>query len=176
MSCCGGCGDTAIHQGVITFQGKPMTLEGTINRVGLEAPDFTALKNDLTPARLSDYRGRKVLISVVPSLDTVACDMQTRRFNIEASQLPNVQPLTISMDLPFAQARWCGAAGVSNLVTLSDHRTADFGLKYGLLIRELRLLTRAVLIVDENGKLIHQEIVPEVSDPADLDKALAAAK
>ena len=174
MSCCNGCCDTTIHQGVITFQGNPMTLEGTINRIGLEAPDFTALKNDLTPARLSDYLGKRVLISVVPSLDTGVCDMQTRRFNTEASKLANVQILTISMDLPFAQARWCGAAGVRNLLTLSDHKAADFGFKYGLLIKELRLLTRAVLVVDEKGKLIYQEIVSEVADHPDYDKALAA--
>ncbi len=173
MSC--AC-DSGEHKGMITFQGNPMTLVGTINRIGMPAPDFTVVKNDLTPAKLSDYLGKKVLISVVPSLDTGVCDLQTKRFNTEASNLPNVQILTISMDLPFAQARWCGAAGVKNLVTLSDYRDADFGLKYGLLIKELRLLTRAVLAVDETGKLIYQEIVPEVTNHPNYEAALAAVK
>ena len=150
MSCCGGCGDTTLHQGVITFQGKPMPLEGTINRIGLEAPDFTVVGNDLAPAKLSDFKCKKVLISVVPSLDTGVCDMQTRRFNTEASKLPGVQVLTISMDLPLAPARWFGAAGVSNLAPVCEHRCADFGLRYGLLTRELCPLTRARLAASVN--------------------------
>ena len=173
MACC-DCGKE--HPGIITFQGAPMTLVGAMNEVGKPAPDFTVLKNDMTPGKLSDFKGRKVLISVVPSLDTGVCDMQTRRFNDEASKLPNLQILTISMDLPFAQARWCGAAGVKNLLTMSDYKDADFGLKYGLLIKELRLLTRAVLVVDEKGALVYQEIVPEVTNHPDYDKALAAVK
>lgn len=168
--------DSNEHHGVVTFGGAPMTLVGTLNRIGLEAPDFTALKNDLTPASLHDYRGKKVLISVVPSLDTEVCDLQTRRFNQEAANLPNVHVLTISMDLPFAQARWCGAVGIDKVETLSDHRDADFGNKYGLLIKELRLLTRAVLAVDENGKLIHQQIVPEITTQPDYEAALAAVR
>lgn len=173
MSCC--CNGNE-HAGVITFQGNPMTLLGTINVIGDKAPDFTVAKNDLSPGKPSDYRGKKVLISVVPSLDTGVCDLQTKRFNSEASKLPNVQILTISMDLPFAQARWCGAAGVQNLVTMSDYKDADFGMKYGLLIKELRLLTRAVLVVDEAGILRYQEIVPEVTNHPNYDAALAAVK
>lgn len=173
MSCC--CNGNE-HTGVITFQGNPMTLVGTINLIGAKAPDFTAAKNDLSPGKLSDYLGKKVLISAVPSLDTGVCDLQTRRFNSEAAKLSNVQVLTLSMDLPFAQARWCGAAGVSNLVTMSDYKEADFGIKYGLLIKELRLLARAVLVVDETGVLRYQEIVPEVTNHPDYDAALAAVR
>jgi thiol peroxidase len=173
MSCC-DCG--AENTGVITFQGNPMTLLGTIRKVGDEAPDFTVIKNDLTPGGLSDYRGRKVLIASVPSLDTGVCDLETKRFNKEASSVPGVQIITVSMDLPFAQARWCGAAGVNNLLTMSDYMEADFGLKYGLLIKELRLLTRAVVVVDESGKIAYQEIVPEVTNQPDYEAALRAVK
>lgn len=173
MSCCNQNNE---NKGIITFQGTPMTLLGTINAVGSAAPDFTVSKNDLSPGRLSDYKGKKVLISVVPSLDTGVCDMQTRRFNEDASKLPNTQILTVSMDLPFAQARWCGAAGVKNLLTMSDYKEADFGLKYGLLIKELRLLTRAVIVVNPDGVIAYQEIVPEVTNHPNYDAALAAAK
>lgn len=173
MNC--SCGNNE-HQGIITFKGTPMTLVGNINQVGKQAPDFTVVKNDLTPGKLSDYAGKTVLISVVPSLDTGVCDLQTKRFNQAASSLPNVQILTISMDLPFAQARWCGAAGVTNLLTMSDYKDADFGLKYGLLIKELHLLSRAVLAVDEKGTLIYQQIVPEVASHPDYDAALAAVQ
>lgn len=164
------------NKGVIKFKGNDMTLLGDIRKVGEKAPDFKVLKNDLSPASLSSFAGKTVLISVVPSLDTGVCDMQTRRFNEEASKLPNVQILTISMDLPFAQGRWCGAAGVKNLLTLSDHYEADFGLKYGLVIKELRLLTRAVIVVDPSGKIKYSEIVPEVTSHPNYEAALAAAK
>lgn len=173
MSCC-DCGKE--NPGIITFQGNAMTLMGTINKVGEAAPDFVVVKNDLTPGRLSDFKGKKVLISVVPSLDTGVCDLQTRRFNEEASKHPNIQILTISMDLPFAQARWCGAAGVDKLITMSDYKDADFGMKYGFLVKELRLLTRAVVVVDESGKIVYQEIVPEVTDQPNYDAALAAIR
>lgn len=175
MSCgCGcGCGGSA---GRVTFKGTPMTLLGEAQHVGSLAPDFSVVKNDLSEAKLSDFRGKKVLISVVPSLDTGVCDLQTRRFNEAAAGLPNVQILTISMDLPFAQGRWCGQAGVKNLLTLSDHRDADFGLRYGLLIKELRLLTRAILVVDEKGTIIYQEIVPEIANHPNYEAALAAVK
>lgn len=172
----GCCDDVRENTGVITFKNTPMTLLGTINRVSDQAPDFTVVKNDMTPGKLSDYKGRKVLISSVPSLDTGVCDLQTRRFNTEASNLPNVQILTISMDLPFAQARWCGATGVKSLITMSDYRDADFGVKYGLLIKELRLLARAVIVVDEKGAIAYQEIVPEVTNHPDYDAALAAVR
>lgn len=172
MSCC----DAKENPGIITFQGVPMTLLGTIRSVGDQAPDFTAAKNDLSPGTLSEFKGKKVLLSVVPSLDTGVCDLQTKRFNVAASDLPNVQILTISMDLPFAQARWCGAAGVKNLLTMSDYKDADFGLRYGLLIKELRLLTRAVIAIDANGVITYREIVPEVTNHPDYDAALAAVR
>lgn len=164
-------------KGLITFKGSPLTLLGQPARVGQKAPDFQALANDLTPVKLSSFLGKTVLISSVPSLDTGICDLQTRRFNQEAANLSDdVVILTISMDLPFAQSRWCGAAGVNRLKTLSDHRDADFGLKYGLLIKELRLLARAVLIVDKQGVLRYIQIVPEIATEPDYAAALKALK
>ena len=162
---------------VITFKGNPMTLQGHPVKQGDAAPDFTVLANDLSPRSLGDYKGRTLLISVVPSLDTGVCDMQTRRFNQEAEKLgQDVRILTISCDLPFAQARWCGAAGVEALETLSDYRDLSFGLAYGLVIKELRLLARAVLVVDKGGRIAYLQIVPEVSQAPDFDAALAAVK
>lgn len=172
----GCCNDAKENSGIVTFKDNPVTLVGDIRKVGDAAPDFTVTKNDMTPGKLSDFKGKKVLISVVPSLDTGVCDLQTKRFNSEASKLDNVQILTISMDLPFAQGRWCGAAGVKDLITLSDYKDADFGLKYGLLIKELRLLARAVILVDEKGVIAYQQIVPEVTNHPDYEAALAATK
>lgn len=160
--------------GVITFGGNPMTLLGPELKVGQKAPDFKVLANDLTEVTLADSAGKVRLISVVPSLDTGICDRQTRRFNEEATKFPSVEVLTISMDLPFAQARWCGAAGVDRVQTLSDHREASFGLAYGLLIKELRLLTRAVIIVDAEDVVRYVQIVPEVRTEPDFDEALKA--
>ena len=153
-----------------------MTLLGTPVQAGDMAPDFTALANDLSPRTLQDYRGRTLIISTVPSLDTGVCDMQTRRFNAEAATLgENVRILTVSCDLPFAQARWCGAAGVSVVETLSDHRDLSFGLAYGLVLKELRLLTRAVLVVNPVGRITWMQMVPEIKMAVDFDAALAAA-
>lgn len=161
--------------GVITFKGGPLTLVGNEAVVGQEAADFEVLGNDLTPVKLSSFRGKVCVISSVPSLDTHVCDVQTRRFNEEAGRLGNdVVVLTISMDLPFAQGRWCGAAGVDNVVTLSDHRNGAFGEAFGLLIKELRLLARAVYVIDEEGVIIYSQVVPEVTDEPDYDAALAA--
>ena len=163
--------------GLITMKGNPLTLTGQEVQIGQKAPDFTALDNDLKPVKLSSFAGKVVIISSVPSLDTPVCDLQTRRFNSEAAALgPEVAILTVSMDLPFAQKRWCGAAGVESLTTLSDHREAAFGLAYGLLIKELRLLARAVLVVDQKGVLSYQQLVPEVTQEPDYDAAIAAAK
>lgn len=161
------------HAGAVTFKGNPLTLVGTPVAVGQKAPDFTAVRSDLTPAKLSDWQGQTILISSVPSLDTSVCDMQTRRFN-EGAQKLGVKLLTLSMDLPFAQARWCGAAGIDTVVTLSDHRDADFGLKYGLLIKELRLLARAVFVVGADGTVKYMELVKEMTTPPNFDAALAA--
>src|SRR5699024_4902633 len=160
----------------VTFNNDPVTLLGTEVKVGDQAPDFTALANDLSEKTLSDYKGKVKIISVVPSVDTGLCSNQTKRFNEEADKLDNVQILTVSMDLPFAQGRWCSAEGVKNIELLSDHRDADFGEKYGTLIKELRLETRAVFVVDENDKVVHAEYVPEVTNYPDFDAALQAAK
>ena len=135
------------RKGIITFKGNPMTLLGTPMEKGQKAPDFKLLANDLSPRSLKDYAGKVLIFSVVPSLDTGVCDLQTRRFNSEASALGDkVRILTVSCDLPFAQARWCGLAGVDQLETLSDHFDLSFGLAYGVVIKELRLLTRSPLL------------------------------
>ena len=160
----------------ITFDGAPLTLEGTPQIVGSIAPDFTVLDKNLHPKSLKDFKEKVIIISVVPSLDTPVCDAQTRRFNEEAAKLPNVKILTISADLPFAQARWCGAAGITANETLSDHLNTNFGLAYGLLIKELRLLARAVLVLNSERRIIYQEVVPEMTNPVNFDAALAAAK
>jgi thiol peroxidase len=152
-----------------------LTLLGPELSAGDAAPDAILLANDLSDVSLSDCRGKVCLISVVPSLDTGVCDAQTRRFNEAAAELgKNVAILTISMDLPFAQARWCGAAGVDQVVTLSDHRLASFGEAYGVLIKELRLLTRAIFVVDTEGVVRYVEVVGEVTDHPNYDAALAA--
>lgn len=162
---------------IITFKGNPMTLLGEPAKVGQKAPDFTVLANDLSPRSLENYKGNKLLLSVVPSLDTGVCDMQTRRFNNEVAGVgEHVRMLTISCDLPFAQARWCGAAGMEQLETLSDYRDLSFGLAYGLVIKELRLLTRACLVVDTKGMLTYAEIVPEVTSEVNYEAALKAVK
>ena len=165
------------RKGVITFKGNPLTILGPELKVGDAVPDATLLANDLSPVKLSSYKGKICVISVVPSLDTPVCDMQTRKFNEQAGSLgDNVAILTMSMDLPFAQARWCGAAGVDKVVTLSDHRDAAFGEAFGVLIKELRLLARAVLVVDQNGTVQYVQLVKEVTEEPDYDAALEAVK
>ena len=160
----------------ITFHGNPLTLVGNQLKLGDAAPDFEVLANDLSPVKLSDFEGKVCVISVVPSLDTPVCDIQTRRFNEEAAALgDDVVILTVSMDLPFAQQRWCGAAGIEKLQTLSDHRNAEFGMAFGMLIEELRLLGRAVFIVDANGVIRYKQIVDELTDEPDYDAAIKAA-
>jgi thioredoxin-dependent peroxiredoxin len=163
--------------GLVTMRGNPLTLIGNEVKVGDKAPNFTVLDTDLKPVEFSSYRGKVCIISSVPSLDTPVCDASTRRFNKEAASLaPDVAILTISMDLPFAQARWRGAAGIKVVQTLSDHRDASFGTAYGLLIKELRLLARAVFVVDREGKVEYVEIVNEIAELPDFDAALAAVK
>jgi thiol peroxidase len=163
--------------GQITMKGNPLTLLGKAPKVGDPAPDFEALDNNLSPVRLSSFKGKTCILSSVPSLDTPVCDMETRRFNQEAGGLgPEVQILTISMDLPFAQKRWCGAAGVDKVMTLSDHRDAAFGMAYGVLIKELRLLARAVFVVDAKGILRYSQLVKELSQEPDYNAVLAAVK
>jgi len=165
------------RQNAITFKGGPLTLVGPEPTVGQPAPDFTAAANDLSPYTLSDDKGKVVVISAVPSLDTPVCDTQTRKFNETAGSLgDDVVIVTVSMDLPFAQARWCGAAGVERVKTVSDYKNADFGNKYGLLIKELHLLARAVLVVDQQGTVQYYQLVPEVTEEPDYDAAIAAVK
>jgi thiol peroxidase len=165
------------RSGVITFKGNPLTLLGAELKVGDSSPDVAVLGNDLNPVQLSSYKGKVCVLSVVPSLDTPVCDMQTRKFNEEAGNLSdNVAILTISMDLPFAQARWCGAAGVDKVVTLSDHRDAAFGEAYGLLIKELRLLARAVFVIDQEGSIQYIQLVKEVTEEPDYNAAIEAVK
>ncbi len=165
------------NQRTITMNGNPLALAGDSVQVGKAIPDATLLDNDLQPVNLSDYRGKTVILSSVPSLDTPVCDMQTRRFNTEAAGLgEEIVILTISMDLPFAQKRWCAAAGVERVITLSDHRTAQFGLRFGLLIDDLRLLARAVMAVDAEGILRYHQLVSEVTHEPDYAAALEAAR
>jgi thiol peroxidase len=162
---------------VVTMKGNPLTLTGNPVKVGDSAPDFEVLANDLTPVKLSSFAGKVCLITSVPSLDTSVCDIQTKTFNKKAETLSdNIVILTISMDLPFAQKRWCGAAGVENLQTLSDHRKADFGKAFGVLIEELRLLARAVFIVDSKGVIQYIQIVDELTNEPNYDEAIEALK
>ena len=163
--------------GIVTFMGNPLTLVGPEVKKGDKAPDFTLLDNDLNPVALKDFVGKVVIISAVPSLDTPVCDMETRRFNQEASSLGDeVVILTVSMDLPFAQKRWCGNAGVDRVQTLSDHKDASFGTGYGVLIEELRLLARCVFVVDREGVVAGVHLVNEVTDEPDYDAVLEMAK
>lgn len=165
------------RKGIITFKSNPFTLLGTPVNTGDKAPDFTVTANDLSPRTLADYKGKVCIISVVPSLDTGVCDLQTKRFNTEASALgDHIRILTISCDLPFAQARWCGATGTTNLETLSDYKDVSFGMNYGVLIKELRLLTRAIFVIDSAGTVTYTEIVPEVTSAVNFDAALNAAR
>lgn len=161
----------------ITFKGGAVTLQGNEVHVGDTAPNFTVLANNLSPVTLEDSKGLVRIISVVPSVDTGVCDAQTRRFNEEAANLgDNVKILTVSVDLPFAQGRWCGAAGIDKVQTVSDHRDLSFGLAYGVVIKELRLLARAVFVIDQNDKVTYVEYVPEVTTHPNYEAAVAAAK
>lgn len=161
--------------GAVTFGGKPLTLLGDQVKEGDRAPDFTVIGKDLGTVHFSSFQGKVCVVSSVPSLDTPVCAVMTKRFNDEAIRMdPDVQLLTISMDLPFAQARWRGEAGVTRVQTFSDHRDASFGTAYGVLIKELRLLARAVFVVDRQGQIRHAQIVKEIADEPDYDVALEA--
>ncbi len=165
------------RQNAITFAGNPLTLAGSEIKVGQQAPDFQVIANDLSSVSLKDFEGKVKVFSIVPSLDTGVCDAQTRWFNQFATSLSNdVVVLTVSMDLPFAQKRFCGAAGIENVITLSDYRYASFGEAYGVLIDELRLLTRAIVIADKDNVVRYVEIVPEVTTPPNYEKAEEALK
>ena len=159
------------------MHGNPLTLLGNEIKEGDIAPDATLLDNNLTPVNISSYKEKVCVISSVPSLDTPVCDLETRRFNQEAEGLgEDVVILTISMDLPFAQKRWCGAAGVERVITLSDHRYASFGEAYGMLIKELRLLARAVHVIDREGVIQYIQIVNEMSEEPDYSEVIEAIK
>lgn len=163
--------------GVATIKGNPLTLIGPELKVGDKAPDATINVNLVEQAQLSKYDGKVKLISVVPSLDTGVCDAQTRRFNEEAAGLgDDVTILTISMDLPPAQARWCGAAGIDKVIVVSDHNQADFGEKYGVLVKELRLDMRAVFVIDKSNTIQYVEVLKELTEHPNYELALAAVK
>ena len=157
----------------VTFKNNPVTLLGQQVNEGETAPNFTVLDNGLNQVTLDNYKGKKKLISVVPSIDTGACDQQTRKFNEEASQEDGVV-LTISVDLPFAQKRWCASNGLDNVITLSDHKDLSFGKNFGVVMEELRLLARSVFVLNENNKVVYKEIVSEGTNFPDFDAALEA--
>lgn len=160
----------------IKFAGNYVTILGEALKIGDIAPNFKALKNDLSVFNLSDLDGKIKIISVVPSVDTGVCALQTIRFNKEASNLSDVSIVTISADLPFALGRFCGANGIDNSITLSDHKDLDFGTKYGFVVEELRLLTRGIIILDKNNIIKHIEYVPEITEHPDYEKALEIVK
>lgn len=161
----------------VTFKNNQITLIGNEVKVGDKAPNFTVLANDLSPVTLQDSTGKVRLISVVPSIDTGVCDAQTRKFNEAAAELgDNVVILTVSVDLPFAQKRWCGANGIEAVQTVSDHRDLSFGEAYGVAIQELRLLARAVFVVDAQDNVTYVEYVSEATNHPNYDAALEAVK
>jgi thiol peroxidase len=163
--------------GIVTMKGRGLTLLGDEVKEGRKAPDFEVVANDLSTVKFSSFRGRVCIISSVPSLDTSVCDKMTRKFNEEASALPgDVAVITISMDLPFAQKRWCGAANIDKVQTFSDHRSASFGTAFGVLIKELRLLARAVFVVDKDGTIKYIQLVNEVANEPDYQAVLDAVK
>ena len=168
---------TAERSEVVTFKGNALTLIGPEIRIGDKAPEFQILGQDLSAVKLSDAKGKALVISAVPSLDTPVCDAQTRRFNEEASRLPSgIEIWTISMDLPFAQRRWCGAAGIERVKVFSDHRDASFGQAYGALVKELRLLARSIFVIDRQGTVRHVEYVREMTTHPNYEAALSAVR
>jgi len=168
---------TTERSGAVTMKGEPLTLVGQPLEVGQKAPDFELVGTDMTPKRLQDFSGKVKILEMVPSLDTSVCDTETRKFNEKAAALDeNVVILTISMDLPMAQQRWCGAAGVDRVVCLSDYKDHQFGQDYGVRIKELGLLARTVIVLDQNEMIRYMELVPEVAEEPDYDAALNAAK
>ena len=159
-----------------TLQGKPLDLAGPELKAGDTAPDFTAVDSGLKPYTLADTGGNVRIFSVIPSLDTPVCDAQTKRFNEEAASLEGVDILTFSMDLPFAQKRWCGAFGIDKVKMVSDHKEGSFGTAYGTLITPLRIHSRAIFVVGKDNKVVHAEYVPEVANHPNYEAALAAVK
>lgn len=166
---------TVERPGAITFRGRAVTLLGPEVTIGAPAPDFTVIANDMSPVTLASTAGTTRVIASAPSLDTPVCDQQTRRFNEEAARIGGVTVLTISVDLPFAQARWCGAAGIESARTASDHRDLSFGLAYGVVVKEMRMLTRAVFVVDSADRVVYAEYAPEATQHLDYALAVKAA-
>jgi thiol peroxidase len=162
--------------GATTLKGNPLTLVGPELKAGDKAPDFSLTDNSLKTVTLGDTGSHVRIISVVPSLDTPVCDAQTKRFNEEAAKLSGVDIITVSMDLPFAQKRWCGQFGVDQVKMLSDHKDGSFGSNYGTLIKELRIESRAIFVLDQQNRIKHVEYVKEVADFPNYDAALAAAR
>lgn len=162
--------------GATTLQGKPLTVLGPELKSGDKAPDFDVVDDGLKPASLASTGKTVRIFSVIPSLDTPVCDLQTKRFNEEAASLPEVEIYTVSMDLPFAQKRWCSAFGIDNVKMLSDHRTGSFGMNYGTLIKDLRIESRAIFVLDKDGVVRHAEYVKEVADHPNYEAALSKAK
>lgn len=165
------------NKGMVAFANAPVTLLGEVIKVGDTAPDFTAVDHTSKPVSLSDFKGKTVILSVFPSVDTKVCAAQTRRFNKDASDLSeNTVVLTLSKDLPFALGRFCAAEGIDRIHTLSDYMHSDFGLKYGFLMKENMLLARGVVVVDPKGKVVYVEYVKDVTSEPDYESALKAAK
>ncbi|MDX2494231.1 MAG: thiol peroxidase [Desulfuromusa sp.] len=165
------------REAAVLFKGNPATLLGSEVKVGDTAPDFRVVDNGLQPITLASAAGKIRLIAVVPSLDTPVCDTMTRQFNQDVANLPDsVVVYTVSVDLPFAQKRWCGNAGIDKVQTLSDYQDRSFGLNYGLLLKDLKLLARAVYVIDENDKVVYVELVPEVTAEPNYTAALEAVK
>ena len=162
--------------GATTLKGKPLTLIGPQLKAGDPAPDFDVVDGTLSPVHLADTGQKTRVFSLVPSLDTPVCDAQTKRFNEEAAKLADVDIYTVSMDLPFAQKRWCGAFGVDRVKMLSDHKSGSFGSAYGTLIKELRIESRAIFVVSPDNKIKYAEYVKEVSDHPNYETAMAAVK
>jgi len=165
------------RSGLVTIHGNPLTLLGKEVAVGDRAPEFTALNNDLDPVKLSAFKGKTCVLASVPSLDTPVCSVETRKFNEMVTQMgQDVVVLTLSMDLPFAQKRWCGANGIERVITLSDHREGEFGTAYGVLIKGLRLLARAVFVIDRGGAVRYTQLVGEATHEPDYEAVLQAVK
>ena len=162
--------------GAVTMKGNPMTLEGPELKEGAQAPDFTLKAPDMSDKTLGDFAGKPFVLVTVPSLDTPVCDTEVRRFNQEAAGLGDMPVVVVSMDLPMAQKRWCGAAGADHVHPLSDYLTHDFGTAYGLRVKEIGLLARSVSVIDADGKVAHHQLVKEIAEEPDYDAALAAAK
>jgi len=161
----------------VKFKDTTLTLLGNEVKVGQNAPDFKVQKSaDMSDYTLTNGAGKTRIIATVPSLDTPVCDLEAKRFNEEAGKLPNVEVVVVSMDLPFAQKRWCGNAGIERVQTLSDYQDRSFGLNYGVLIKELKLLARSVFVIDRAGRIAYRQIVPEVTQEPDYEAALAAVK